>query len=174
MRRAPRAALAPVALLAALLAGGCDLLRREPPAVPDEAAARAYYADTPGIRSVDVRGNLVELHVIQDLNQLRRGGSLWARVGPYVYIFSPGTRDLFTDYPGVAAVRVVTILADGEEVARATLRRDALTEPAWRRSLNLLGHALQGGTERPTLLEQLVQWGEEHTDYRYSRSFVPN
>jgi hypothetical protein len=42
----------------------------------------------------------------------------------------------------------------------------------WRRALNLLGRALQEGSERPRRLEELVQWGEAHTEYRYAPPYA--
>jgi len=160
--------------LCLLLASGCDRFRGEEPAIPTEAEAAQFYSNSPDIESVAIRGNLVEVRVAQPEQQLRRGGSLWARVGPYVYLFSPGTRDLFQAFPGVAAVRVVTTVRGDREVARAMLRRDELSDILWRRSLNILGLALQEGTERPSRLEELVHWGEEHTEYEYDPAYVPS
>jgi hypothetical protein len=155
---------------------GCDQAREylagdaaSPPAAADVAP---YYADHGEVLGVELRGNVVEVQVRQPYSQIQRGGSLWARVGPYVYLFTPATQQVFQDFPGVAAVRVVTLLPDGEEVARAMLRRDALGEVRWRRSLNLLGYALQEGRESPRRLEQLTEWGETHTEYRYNPRYV--
>lgn len=159
-------------LAATLAAGACDRLRRELP-VPTAEEARAFYANASGLSGVELSGNVVEVRVRQPLSQLRRGGSLWARVGPYVYLFTPGTRDLLEAYPGVAAVRVITIAPDGTEIARATLLRETMNEILWRRSLNLLGHALHEGTQRPSRLEDLVKWGESHTEYVYNPTYVP-
>src|SRR5690606_10846583 len=99
--------------------------------------------------------------------------SLWARVGPYVYLLSPGTRDLFEAYPGVAAVRVITLAPGDVEVARATLLRDTLRDILWRRTLNLLGRALRDGPARPPPLQDLAEWGERYTDHRYAPRYVP-
>jgi hypothetical protein len=158
------------------VSGGCDQAREylagdaaSPPAAQDVAP---YYQAQGEVLSVELSGNVVELKVRQPYSQIQRGGSLWARVGPYVYLFTPATRQVFQDFPGVAAVRAVTVLPDGEEVARALLRRDTLGEVRWRRSLNLLGHALQDGRENPRRLEQLTEWGESHTEYRYNPRYV--
>ncbi len=161
-----------VALVAATLASACDLLRREPP-VPTAEQAAAYYHNASGVIGVELSGNIVEVRVRQPANQLRRGGSLWARVGPYIYLFTPGTRDLLEAYGGVAAVRVITLAPGDVEVARATLMRDTLSDILWRRSLNLLGHALGEGTRRPSRLQDLAEWGERHTEYRYNPTYVP-
>lgn len=120
----------------------------------------------------ELNGNVAELVVYQASAQLQRGGSLWARVGPYVFLFSEPTRDLFVDYPGLAAVRVITRDPSGNEVARATLSRGTLNEVTWRRALNVAGRARRDGTERVTLLEELIRWGEDRTDFQYSDRYV--
>lgn len=168
----PWARLAGIGLVPLMAA--CELLERAEPPVPDEADVAAYFHDHPAVQEVQLRGNVAEIAVVQEYEQLRRGGSLWAKVGPYIYLFSPAARKLLGEQPGVAALRVVTRTADGREVARATLMRDALSDFRWRRAQNLLGHALHEGTQRPRRLEQLVDWGEQHTEYEYSEAFVSN
>lgn len=167
----PPARVALVLFLAAATAG-CDLLRREL-SVPGAAEAASYYESQRAVESVEVSGNVVELRVRQDPAQLRRGGSLWAKVGPYVYAFSPNTRDMLDAYPGIAAVRVTTFVDPDTEVTRVMLHRDTMNDILWRRSLNILGHALQEGTRRPTRLQELVVWGERYTDVWYNPEFVP-
>lgn len=164
------------AVACVLFLGGCEQAREfladEPPPPPTAEEVRPYYAEHRGVLDISVSGNVVQLQVRQPYHQLQRGGSLWARVGPFVYLMTPSTRALFTDHPGVAAVRVVTVLPDGDEVARAMLRRDELSDVLWRRTLNILGHALQGGRENPRKLEELTEWGEEHTEFRYNDEYV--
>ena len=58
------------------------------------------------------------------------------------------------------------------EVARAFLHRDSLNELTWRRARNIAGRARTGGTQRPVLLEQLVKWGQDHTEFGYNKDFV--
>lgn len=158
------------------LLAGCDQARDylggDPVDLPAPEELTPYYATHGGVLGIEVSGNVVEVRVRQPYDQLERGGSLWARVGPFVYLFTPATRQVFHDFPGVAAVRVITVVPDGTEVARAMLRRDALTDARWRRSLNILGHALQDGQEHPRRLEALTDWGEGYTDYRYNPDFV--
>ena len=125
-----------------------------------------------GSLSAAVNGNVVEVTITQPERQIRRGGTLWAKVGPYVLLFSEETENLFRDYPGLAGVRVVTTLPGGEEVARALLPRDNLNDLTWRRALNISGLARRDGTRRPTLLENLVRWGEDHTEYTYNPRFT--
>lgn len=155
--------------------GACDRVEEyvhpEPP-VPVAAEVATYYAQYRGVDSVRMSGNVAVLHVEQPYDQVERGGSLWARVGPFVYLLTPATRVAFTDNPGLAAVRVVTYLPEGEEVARAMLRRDELSDVQWRRTLNILGHALQEGEENPRKLEELTEWGERHTEFRYNPDYV--
>jgi hypothetical protein len=151
-------------------ASGCG---GEPPALvlPTAEQVRSYYTSETELR-VEIRGNVAVLTVEQSAAQLRRGGSLWAKVGPYIYLFSEETWRLFDDFSGLAAVRVTTRTAGGQEIATALLVRDELTGVLWRRALNLAGRARVEGTERPGLLEDLVRWGEDHTEYSYSAAFV--
>ncbi len=163
------------ALLLCVL-GACDQLlpQRSDLTLPSVEDVQRVY-DASGIDAeVTLSGNVVELRATQDPAQLQRGGSLWARVGPYIYVFSPGTREVFDTWAGVSAVRAITQTPRGEEVARALLVRDQLNDITWRRTLNLLGTALQEGTERPSRLDDLVEWGEEHTEHSYNPEYVPN
>ena len=156
--------------------GACDQAReymdRDAPEPPTAEQVAPYYGAYRGVQDVEMSGNVVELRVEQPYQQLQRGGSLWARVGPYIHLLSPQTRSVFNDFPGVAAVRVVTVLSEGDEVARAMLRRDRLSDVLWRRTLNILGHALQSGRENPRRLEELTEWGEEYTEFRYNPDYV--
>lgn len=156
--------------------GGCDQVRdildRDVPETPTADEVEPYFAEHGGVIDIEMNGNVVELRVRQPFGQLQRGGSLWARVGPYVYLFTPATRSVFQDFPGIAAMRVTTVLEDNVEVARATLLRDELTDVRWRRSLNILGRALQEGRESPRRLEELTEWGEEYTEFRYNPDYV--
>lgn len=169
MRRAAMA-FAAVSLVAA-----CDriLPQRADLTLPPIADVRAIY-ERNGLASGEfaLNGNVVEITVPQPADQVQRGGSLWARVGPYIYLFTPATREVFETWEGVAAVRVITRLPQGPEVARARLDRARLNDVRWQRALNILGHALQEGTERPVLIEDLVNWGEEYTEHSYNPDYV--
>jgi len=166
----PRASSGTLAVLVTVLAAACieapDLTVPTPEQVVD------YYTSVTDL-SADIRGNVAVITVVQSANQLRRGGSLWARVGPYVYLFTEETHQLFEDFPGLAAVRVSTQTAGGVDVASAILKRDELSGVLWRRSLNIAGHARRDGTERPGLLEDLIRWGEDHTEHEYSARYAP-
>jgi hypothetical protein len=139
--------------------------------VPSESDAEEYYSASE--LSVRVSGNVVELLVDQPLRQVRRGGSLWVKVGPYIYLFTDETENLLRAYPGLAGVRVITRTDfDKKEVARAFLHRESLNELTWKRARNIAGRARAEGTRRPVLLEDLVEWGQEHTDFGYSEEFL--
>ena len=66
----------------------------------------------------------------------------------------------------MSGVRVITHTGRNEaEVARAFLHRDSLNEITWKRARNIAGKARTGGTKRPVLLEELVEWGQAHTEF---------
>jgi hypothetical protein len=153
---------------------GCDRIfpGRVDLSLPDETTVRSFYERHGFDAEYRYSGNVLEVIVQQPPDQLRRGGALWARVGPYVYLFTPATRDLFEQHPGIAGVRAITMAGD-VEVARALLVRDALNEITWRRASNLLGTALEQGTERPATMGALVAYGEANTTYEYNPDYVP-
>jgi hypothetical protein len=140
--------------------------------LPSESEAEAHYANSSDL-SVSMSGNVVVVTVDQPLRHVRRGGSLWAKVGPYIYLFTDETESLLREYPGVSGVRVITRTGSSNaEVARAFLHRDSLNELTWRRARNIAGKARVEGTRRPVLLEDLVQWGQDHTEFGYNQEFV--
>jgi hypothetical protein len=154
----------PVFLFAFGVCVGCE----EPDlSVPSSAEVEGAYTYSGGL-SATMNGNVAEVTIVQADRQIRRGGTLWVKVGPYVLLFSKETEGLFRDYPGLAGVRAVTVTPDGAEVARALLARGALNDLTWRRALNIAGVARRDGTRRPTLLEELVRWGEDHTEFSYN------
>lgn len=171
MKGSGRRAWAAVTVVAALAAAGC----REAPAasLPDAETVAGYYAYEGGLEA-RISGNVAEITIDQPAAQLQRGGSLWAKVGPYILLFSEETYRLLEEHPGIAGVRVVTRVERGPEVARALLLRSELSGVLWRRSLNIAGRARLEGTDRPTLLEDLVRWGEEHTEFEYNRRYTSN
>lgn len=121
---------------------------------------------------VSLNGNVIDVRVVQEDRHLERGGVLWAKVGPYIYLFSPQTRDVFQEYNGVAAVRVRTFTEEGDRIAEAMLRRDELNSITWREARALIGRARTEGTEKPGYLEDLVSYGEDHTSYEYNPRYV--
>ena len=139
-------------------------------AVPTPSEVKGYYTYE-GALSAEVTGNVATVSVAQDPQLLRRGGSLWAKVGPYIFVFSEETHQLFQDYGGLAGVRVVTTVG-GVRVASALLERETLSEVLWRRSLNIAGKARRDGTGKVTLLQDLVRWGEDRTEYEYNSRYT--
>ena len=160
-----------LALALSLFAAACE----EPSTLtlPTVDEIEDYYDSVADLEEAEVNGNVVVIVVRQSSEQLRRGGAIWARVGPYIYLFSEETRKLFEDFDGVAGVRVVTRTPSGSTVANALLARDELTGVLWRRALNISGRARRDGSERVTLLEDLIEWGEDHTEFEYSPRYVP-
>lgn len=143
-------------------------------ALPSRAEARSHYKSSSDM-GFRVRGNIVEITVNQPLHQVRRGGTLWAKVGPYIYLFTEETESLIKSYPGVSGVRVITQTSRRKnEVARAFMRRNELNELTWKRAKNISGKARRDGTKRPSFLEDLVDWGEDHTEFKYSSEFIVN
>ncbi len=153
----------------ALLAAGCGEPAQPHLPTPEEVAA--YYSYDGGV-NVTINGNVAEIAVDQPTAQLSRGGKLWAKVGPYVLLFSKETEQLFTDYPDLAGVRVITRITRGPEVARALLTRNELSGILWKRALNIAGNARLDGTEKPALLDDLVRWGEDHTTFDYNPRYT--
>ncbi len=167
-RRRPRRVLGALVLGALVLASGAcssgKALR-----LPTESRLRGFYGKT---AEVHLNGNVVTVQARQSSGELHRGGTLWAKVGPYIYLFSPQTQKLFDSYDGVAAVRVTTVDSSDRLVARATLARDELSSLTWPDAIRRVAHARTEGTQKPGYLDQLVQFGEDHTRFEYSPRYV--
>lgn len=160
------------ALLGLLLVPLTGCRQEEAGTLPSSDQVRERYTSQWRMEA-GISGNIAVLRVYQPYDQIRRGGELWAKVGPYIFLFSPETRGLFDDFGGLAAVRVVTLTPGEEEIARATLKRTTLNGITWRRALNISGKARTRATERPSLLSALIRWGEDHTTYEYNDSVIP-
>jgi len=150
---------------AALLLAGCS---PQATRLPSAAELEGLYGEGAELR---LNGNVVDVRVDQDPAQIRRGGSLWARVGPYIFLFSPQTEELLQRFPDVAAVRVRTY-AGGRQVASAMLLRDELTSVTWREAVRRVAKARLEGTRNPAHLENLVRYGEDHTRFEYASRFT--
>jgi len=163
-----------LALVLVVVVAACDRIfpERVDLTLPDPSAVAAIYEKQGVDAEFRFSGNVLELVVQQDRDQLRRGGPLWARVGPYIYLFTSSTRDVLERYPGIAAVRVITKTGD-VEVARAMLLRDALNEITWQRAIAVNATALTQGTTRPSTMDALARYGEEITTHEYNPDYVP-
>ena len=122
--------------------------------------------------SVELRGNVVDVVVRQPADQLRRGGSTWAKVGPYVYLFSPQTQKLFEEFSGLGGVRVTTVDGRDRLVARAMLPQGTLNSVTWKKAIGLAGRARLEGTQRPTYILELIDYGEDLVEHEYGSNYV--
>lgn len=171
-RRAPSSVAVTAAAAASLLAlSACGVGDDSARDLPSASALEDLYGTSRA--TAHLNGNVVDVRVQQDPRQIDRGGRLWARVGPYIYLFSPQTQELFARWSGVAAVRVRTLVGEreGQWVAEATLRRDALNALTWRNARRVVGRARNEGTDKPGYLEDLIDYGEDRTDYRYNPEY---
>lgn len=155
-------------VLASLSAVAC--VDRPELTLPTAEEVEAYYEYESDLEA-EIVGNVAVITVEQSAMQIRRGGRLWAMVGPYIFLFTEETRQLLEDYPGLAGVRVSTRVGSAQ-IATALLAREDMPDILWRRSLNIAGKARRDGTHRMTLLEDLVEWGESHTEYEYNERFT--
>ena len=124
-----------------LLGSACE--RERGAELPAEAELQGLYG--PAVQ-VSLNGNVVDVRARQDADQLRRGGELWAKVGPYIYLFSPQSQNLFEMYSGLGGVRVTTLDGRGRMVAQAMLPRGRLNSLSWPRAINLVAKARLEGT----------------------------
>jgi hypothetical protein len=170
-RRVPRF---PVVLLlaATLVAAGCEVPGRgdlPPPPTADEV--RPYYAYG-GDFDVAIVGNVARVTFTVDPAPFERGGDLWAKGTPYLFLFSQGTKDVMDTFPGLGGVRVVTVHPGGDVMAEALLARGTLNDLTWRQALNVAGQARRDATTRPARMRDLVEWGEDHTEFEYNPRYI--
>lgn len=159
-----------VAFSAALLlivAGACR--GDAEPQLPTNAEIRNLYGPA---ADVLLKGNVVDVQVVQESSQLQRGGAVWAKVGPYIYLFSPPTQTLFERFPGLAGVRVRTVDESGAWVADALLRRGTLNSVTWKTAMLKSAKARSEGTKRPSYIVDLTRYGEEQTEFKYNTKYV--
>jgi len=159
------------ALALALLLGACE----EPVdlTLPTDDEASSYFATASAVRGVELNGNVAVVTVVQRTEDLRRGGPLWAKMGPYIHIFSPATEELLRDHPGLAGVRVRTVTTSDTEVASVLLERATLNDITWKNARAHVAHALtDSGAEQVRSIERLVQYGERRTTHEYNTRFV--
>jgi hypothetical protein len=165
----PRSLFAALAL-APWLTAACD---RTPAAqrVPT-AAEIAPHFQYGGDLTIDMRGNVAQVMAVIDREQYRTGGEVWVKASPYIFLFSPGTRDAFTEFDGLGGVRAIIRDEDGSLVAEALLERSMLNEVGWEEALFVAGRARAEGTRSPGYMRDLVSWGEDHTTFRYNPDYV--
>lgn len=132
--------------------------------LPDPERVTTWFGEG---TEASISGNVLEIRGSVDPDHLRRGGRIWARSGPYFYLFNVHVHNLFEEFPDLAAVRAITRTADGQEIARATLVRAEFPEPRWREALARSSLAQSQGTENPRNIERLIQFGEDHTRFEY-------
>ena len=161
------APIAIVAVLTATVAGACR--GEADPQLPTNAEIRNLYGPA---ADVLLKGNVVDVQVVQENSQLQRGGAVWAKVGPYIYLFSPPTQRLFELFPGLAGVRVRTVDESGTWVADALLRRGALNSVTWKTAMLKSARARSEGTKRPSYIIDLTRYGEEQTEFKYNSKYV--
>ena len=167
MRRLPALDLVVLVAVAAASLSACD--RPQELLLPTDADLAGLYGEGP---TVSLNGNVVDVEVYQAADQLRRGGATWAKVGPYIYLFSPQTQEVFESWSGVGGVRVTTADGRGRMIARAMLPRGTLNSLTWPRAINLVGKARLEGTRRPSYILDLIEYGEETADFEYSTQYV--
>lgn len=164
MRQTKRAALAAL-VVAALGGAGCREAESRPVELPRPDSVAAWFG---GDTEARLDGRVLELRGTLAPEMLRRGGSLWARSSPYYYLFNVQVRELVVRYPELAGVRAVVAAPDGREIARATLPAGTLNRYEWQRALALASLAQREGTENLRRVEELIEWGEEVTQYEYA------
>lgn len=168
-----RGAALALALLLALPVGACERLGLddEPPPVPSAAEVERHY-DYAGELSVEISGNVAQVSVVVDPEEYARGGDLWAKAFPYIFLFSPATRDAFREHPGLAGIRVMVLHPNGDLMSQALLERGTLTGRGWQMAFQVAGDARREGTERPGLMHDLVRWGEDRTEFQYNPDYI--
>ncbi|TVP54708.1 MAG: hypothetical protein EA351_12640 [Gemmatimonadales bacterium] len=161
-----------------LLVGGlaaCDAVQlpdrtEHPP--PAASELEGYYSFPSGSLEFGMSGNVAQLAVTVDPDPFYRGGDLWAKSLPYLFIFSQGTRDALDEHEGLGGIRVRVLHPGGDVMAEALLRRGDMTQRDWREALSIAGLARREGTERPGRMVALVRWGEDHTEFEYNPEYI--
>jgi hypothetical protein len=153
---------------------GCEGFpgRPEGPGSPPSASQVASHYQYAGDLKVEMTGNVARVVVEVDPAPFERGGDLWAKAFPYLFLFSQSTRDVFDLYPGLGGVRVVAQHPNGQVISEALLPRGELNEYGWRQALNVAALARLEGTERPGRMRDLVRWGEDRTQFTYNPAFI--
>ena len=149
---------------------GCQV--DQSPLVTPSASDVETYFEYDGSLAVSMSGNVAQVTVVIDQEEYRMGGRVWAMASPYIFLFSPATKEAFEDYSGLGGVRVIVQYEDSGILAQALLERSELNEVTWQRALNVVGQARTQGTESPGYMRDLIRWGEEHTDFQYNPEYI--
>jgi hypothetical protein len=154
------------------LAVGCEGPgRSDLPPPPSARVVEGYYSYG-GRLEVEITGNVARVTVEVDPEPFERGGDLWAKGMPYLFLFSAGTKALFDEHPGLGGVRLVTRHPGGDIMAEALLARGTLNDFSWQRALQLAARARTEASERPGRMRDLVLWGEDHTEFMYNPRYI--
>jgi hypothetical protein len=166
--------LVPGLLLALSLPGACQPPGQTeiPPPPPVQVLEEGGYWSYNGGLELAITGNVVRVSITVDPAPFAQGGDLWAKGMPYLFLFSPGTRAALADHPGLGGVRVVVRHPGGDTMAEALLSRGTLNDFTWPRALNVAATARRDATERPARMRDLVEWGEEHTEFEYNSRYI--
>jgi hypothetical protein len=171
--RSPRSAL-PLSFLlgAATLLSACQVPgRSDVPPPPAAGELEGHWSYAGGVE-VEITGNVARVSVVVDPAPFAGGGDLWAKGFAYLFLFSPGTKDALDAHPGLGGVRVVTLHPNGDVMSEALLSRGTLNPYTWQRALSIAGQARRDATERPGRMRDLVQWGEDHTEFEYNPRYI--
>ncbi len=164
----PIAALTLVTLAACQPPGRSDA---PPPPSADELADAGHWSWEGGVE-VEITGNVARVSITVDPAPYARGGDLWAKGLPYLFLFSQGTRDALDAHPGLGGVRIRTVHPGGDVMAEALLSRGTLNDFSWRQALNVAAQARRDATERPGRMRDLVRWGEDHAEFEYNPRYI--
>ncbi len=159
-------------MAAVILSGGCERTSPADHPIPSPSEVAGYY-EYDGDLSVEISGNVAQVTVAIDLARYRAGGTTWLRASPFIFLFSPATRDAMDAHPGLGGVRVIVRTPTGDLVGQALLERGTLNTASWRRALSVAGLARRDGTETPGRMRDLIRWGEDHTEFEYNPRYVP-
>ena len=151
-------------VVTAVLALGCEAPATQP-ALPDPQQAQEWFGEG---TQVALEGDVLVITGTIEADYLRRGGRIWARSGPYFYLFNIKVREFFTNHPGLAGVKATAVTEDGRVLATATVHRNGLNELRWQEALARASLAQTEGTDNPRLVERLIQFGEDHTEFEYA------
>jgi hypothetical protein len=144
--------------------------RRPPPPAADELEGLLELCR--GVE-VEITGNVARVSLVVDPAPFAGGGDLWAKgfALPLPLLAGDEGRPR-CPFPGLGGVRVVTVHPGGDVMAEALLSRGTLNDYTWRRALNVAAQARRDATERPGRMRDLVQWGEDHTEFEYNPRYI--